>query len=201
MIKNIIFDIGNVLADFRWKGFLQDKGFEEEMIERIARASVLSSFWSEFDRGAWTDEELWQAFINADPEIEKELHIAFDNVTGMVTPRTYAIPWLKELKAKGYKVWYLSNFSRKAELDCQESLSFMPYMDGGILSYKEKLVKPDAAIYQLLLKRYNLAAEESVFLDDTLANVEAAEALGIHGIHFISKEQAEEKLRALGVDT
>ena len=76
----------------------------------------------------------------------------------------------------------------------------MPYMDGGILSYKEKKVKPDAAIYRLLMERYNLVPEESVFLDDTLANVEAAEALGIHGIHFVSKEQAEEELRALGVE-
>lgn len=200
MIKNIIFDIGNVLADFRWKEFLQDKGFDEAMINRIAKASVLSATWAELDRGVWTDEELMQAFINADPEIEKELHLAFGNVTGMVTPRAYAIPWIKELKAKGYQVLYLSNFSRKVELECKESLSFMPYMDGGILSYQENLIKPDAAIYQLLMEKYNLVAEESVFLDDTPANIKAAEAQGIHGIHFVTKEQAEEELRALGVE-
>ena len=200
MIKNIIFDIGNVLTDFRWKEFLQDKGFDEKMIDRIAKASVLSPTWFELDRGVWTDEELMQAFIKADPEIEEELHMAFDNVKGMVTPRAYAIPWLLELKAKGYKVLYLSNFSHKAEQDCQESLAFLPYMDGGILSYKEKLIKPDAAIYRLLLERYNLVAEESVFLDDTLDNIKAAEALGIHGIHYATKEQAEEELRAFGVE-
>ena len=188
------------MTDFRWKEFLQDKGFDETMIDRIAKASVLSPTWFELDRGVWTDEELMQAFIKADPEIEEELHMAFDNVKGMVTPRAYAIPWLLELKAKGYKVLYLSNFSHKAEQDCQESLAFLPYMDGGILSYKEKLIKPDAAIYRLLLERYNLIAEESVFFDDTLDNIKAAEALGIHGIHFVTKEQAEEELRALGVE-
>ena len=199
MIKNIIFDIGNVLTDFRWREFLQDKGFSEEMVERIAKASVLNPNWMELDRGVWTEEEIIQSFIDADPEIEKELHLAYDNVEKIVTIRAYAIPWLQELKAKGYKVWYLSNFSRKVEAECSDSLSFMPYMDGGILSYRDKLVKPDAAIYELLLNRFGLVAEESVFLDDTLVNIEAAEALGIHGIHFITKEQAKEELRKLGV--
>lgn len=199
MIKNIIFDIGNVLADFRWADFLRDKGFDDAMIDRIAAASVRNPLWCELDRGVWTEEQLMQAFIKEAPELEKELHIAFDDVRGMVTPRGYAIPWLEELKAKGYRIWYLSNFSAKVERECSESLSFMPLMDGGILSYRDRLIKPDPAIYLLLLERYGLVAEESVFLDDTFENIEAAEKLGIHGIHFKEKEQAKEELRKLGV--
>ena len=199
MIRNLIFDIGNVLTDFRWKEFLQDKGFDEEMISRIAAASVQNPLWCEFDRGILSEEEMMQAFVKEAPELEKELHLAYDDIHGMVTPRAYAIPWLQELKSKGYGVYYLSNFSKKAEVECSECLSFLPYMDGGILSYKEQLIKPDPAIYTLLLERYGLVAEESVFLDDTLANVEAARKLGIYGIWFQTKEQAEEELRKLGV--
>ena len=199
MIRNLIFDIGNVLTDFRWKEFLQDKGFDEEMIARIAAASVQNPLWCEFDRGTWTEEELMQAFVKEAPQLEKELHLAYDDIHGMVTPREYAIPWLQELKSKGYGVYYLSNFSKKAEVECSVCLNFLPYMDGGILSYQEKLIKPDPAIYTLLLERYGLMAEESVFLDDTLANVEAARKLGIHGIWFQTKEQAEEELKRLGV--
>ena len=73
-------------------------------------------------------------------------------------------------------------------------------MDGGILSCREKVIKPDAEIYRILLSRYSLKAEESVFIDDTGKNVDAAEALGIHGICFKSRKQAEEELRQLGVD-
>lgn len=199
MIKNIIFDIGNVLADFRWREFLQDKGFHGELLERIANATVLSKEWHEFDRGVWTEEQILQAFVNNDPGIEKEIHEGFDDFTGMVIQRDYTIPWIQELKKKGYRVFYLSNFPEKAEVECPDSLTFIPYMDGGILSYKDKLIKPDAAIYELLLSRYGLVAEESVFLDDTLMNVEAAEELGIYGIQFQTKEQAEEALRKLGV--
>jgi len=200
VIKNIIFDIGNVLTDFRWREFLQDKGFDENMVERIARASILSPFWSEFDRGEWSDERLMEEFIKSDPQIEEQLHRAYDNIHGIVTIREYAIPWVKELKEKGYKVWYLSNFAYKTAVECADSLTFIPYMDGGILSYQDKVVKPDPAIYKLFLERFKLTAKECVFLDDTLKNIEAAEAVGIHGICFKTKEQAEEELRKLGVE-
>ncbi len=197
MIRNIIFDIGNVLTDFRWKEFLEDKGFDEAMVKRIAKASVQSTVWNEIDRGVWSMEELMQTFIRQDPEIEEELRRAYGNITGMVTKRAYAIPWIQELREKGYRVYYLSNFSEKAYEDCADALDFLPYTDGGILSYREKLVKPDPEIYRRLLSRYSLEAQESVFLDDTAMNVEAAERLGIHGICFRTKEQAEEELRGL----
>lgn len=200
MIRNLIFDIGNVLTDFRWKEFLQDKGFEEAMIERIAKASVLSPFWNEFDRGEWDTEKLMAEFVKLDTGIEKELHQAYDNIHGMVTKREYAIPWIKEWKEKGYGVYYLSNFSYKAYIECADALDFLPLMDGGILSYRDKVIKPGPEIYELLLSRYGLKAEECVFLDDTLKNVEAARKLGFYGVHFKTKEQAIEELKKMGVE-
>lgn len=199
MIQNIIFDIGNVLADFCWREFLQDKGFDDAMIERISKASVESPLWGEFDRGDWPEEKLLQAFVERDPEIEQEIREAYRDIHGMVTPREYAIPWIKRLKGNGYRVLYLSNFSRKAHMECPESLAFLPYTDGGILSYQEKLIKPNPEIYRLLLCRYQLVPQESVFLDDTPQNIEAAKAEGIQGILFQTKEQAEEDLKKLGV--
>ena len=199
MIYNIVFDIGNVLTDFRWKEFLVDKGFDDEMIRRIAKASVESPLWKEIDRGVWDREKLMEEFIKLDPEIEEEIRRAYDNVHGMVTPRDYAIPWIKELKEKGYRVYYLSNFSDKAYTECADALEFIPYTDGGILSYRERMVKPDPKIYQCLLERYGLKAEECVFLDDLEVNVEAARAEGFAGIVFENKEQAERELVRLGV--
>lgn len=200
MIKNIIFDIGNVLTDFRWRDFLRDKGFDDAMIGRIAKASVENPLWKEFDRGELAGEELMQAFIDADPEIEEELHKAYDNIHGMVTIRDYAIPWVRELKAKGYKVWYLSNFSEKTEIECADSIAFIPYMDGGILSWKDKLIKPDPKIYLLMLERFGLVAEECVFIDDLPENVQGAMNEGIHGIVFETREQVVEDLKRLGVE-
>ncbi len=199
MIRNVIFDIGNVLTDFRWEQFLQDKGFDGEMIGRIARASVQSPVWNELDRGEWSDQKLMEEFVRLDPEIEDELYRAYGNIQGMVTKRDYAIPWIKELKEKGCRVYYLSNFSRKAYAECSDALDFIPCTDGGILSFQDRVIKPDERIYRLLLSRYQLKAEECVFLDDTPVNVEAARKLGFAGIVFRTKKQAQEELRALGV--
>ena len=63
MIRNIIFDIGNVLTDYRWEGFLADKGFDAEMIKKIAKASIMHPLWAEYDRGTWTDEQVLAAFV------------------------------------------------------------------------------------------------------------------------------------------
>lgn len=201
MIRNIIFDIGNVLTDFRWKEFLRDKGFDEAMIRRIGRASVENPVWKEFDRGTWSEEELMRVFVANDPEIERELHEAYDDIRGMVTARDYAISWVQELKAKGYHVYYLSNFSKKAEEECSDALTFIPYTDGGILSWKDKLIKPDPEIYRLLLKRYDLNAQECVFVDDLPENVEGAVRQGFHGIVFESMEQTKGELEKLCRDS
>ena len=199
MIKTVIFDIGNVLTDFAWEPFFRKFGFSEEIFERVAKATVKSLEWHEFDRGELTMKEIVAAFIENDPGIEKEIRLVFENVKGLVTKRDYAIPWIQHLKASGLQVLYLSNFAEITKNHCIEALDFIPYTDGGVLSYEIKMVKPNADIYQALIAKYNLNPKECVFVDDTLPNVEAAIKLGMHAIHAVSHEAALEGLAALGV--
>lgn len=200
MITTIIFDIVNVLADFTWEAHYRSFGYSEEILERLANATVKNPLWNEYDRGVMSDEEIVQSFIERDPGIEKEIREALRDKGSMVVRNDYAIPWIQKLQEKGYRCLYLSNFSESAGRDCSAALDFIPYMDGGILSYQEKVIKPMPEIYQLLIDRYELVPEECVFMDDTLRNLEGAEKFGIHTIHFQSKEQAVLELRKLGVD-
>ncbi|MDE5894278.1 MAG: HAD family phosphatase [Acetatifactor sp.] len=200
MIRNIIFDIGNVLAAWRWKEYYESLHYDPEITERLARATVLSPLWEEFDRGEMDEEVLLGKFIENDPELAEEIREVRDNIRDMLGRYDYAIPWLEDLKSRGYKVYYLSNFSRLAHEKCLHVLDFLPLMDGGILSYQEKLIKPDPAIYQLLLNRYGLKAQECVFLDDTQRNIEEAVRQGIKGILFRDQAQATWELRKLGVN-
>jgi len=199
LIKTVIFDIGNVLAGFAWKEYFDRFSYSEEVKERIGKATVGSPAWNEYDRGNLSDEEVMEAFVKNDPGIEKELRESLSNISGMLVHYDYAIPWIKALKKSGYQVLVLSNFSHKAVVECGEVLDFLPFTDGGILSYKEHLIKPQPEIYELLIKRYSLVPEECVFMDDTLINVEGARKAGIHAIHFQDKEQAERELHELGV--
>lgn len=171
-----------------------------ERLERLAEATVKSEAWNEYDRGVLTGEEVLQKFIGNDPELEADIRRVLTDVEGMVVRYDYAIPWIEELKQKGYQTLYLSNFSERAADECAKSLDFLPHMDGGILSYREKVIKPMPEIYQLLIDRYYLIPEECVFLDDTQKNLTGAEVFGFHTILFRNQEQAREELRKLGVD-
>ena len=140
-----------------------------------------------------------ELFCENDPEIAGEIRQALDDFHGLVTPYEYAVDWVKELKAKGYQVLVLSNFSDKALKECWHALDFLPYTDGGILSFQDKLIKPMPEIYRLILDRYRLEPDECVFMDDTRANVEGAKAAGIHAFVFENIAQAKEELEKLGV--
>lgn len=200
MITTVIFDIGNVLADFVWEEYYHSFGFTEEVFDRLAKATVKNSLWNEFDRGVMSDEELLEGFIANDPGIEREIRQVLQDKGPMVRRNDYAIPWIQSLKSKGYRCLYLSNFSKSAHKECAASMDFLPYMDGGVLSYQDKVIKPMPEIYQLLIDRYQLVPDECVFMDDTLPNLAGAEKFGIHTIHFQNQAQAIEELRKLGVD-
>ena len=93
----------------------------------------------------------------------------------------------------------LSNFSKQALEGCKDAMSFLDYVDGGILSYRDHVVKPDQDIYKLLMERYDLVPEKTVFIDDTPANIKTARELGWHGIDYKTYDQAVEELHGLGV--
>ena len=197
MIHNIIFDIGNVLADFRWKDLFKDLGFIGEKFDRMAEITVMHpTMWNEFDRSLLSDEELIAKCIENAPECEKEIRLLFNNMEFLVKEYTYSYDWIKRLKAQGYNVYLLSNYARTSFEAAKKhgGLSFLSLVDGGVISYEVQIVKPEPEIYKLLLEKYNLKAEECVFLDDRTDNIEAAEAFGIHGIVVKSYEQAVESL-------
>lgn len=198
-MKNLVFDIGNVLVDYRIKEFLAEKGFDAVMIKRIIKASLMSPYWEQFERAEINEDEALEAFASLDPEIKDEMYRAYNNIHGMLTIRDFAIPWIQKLKEDGYGVYYLSNYSNKAYRECNDSLAFMEYMDGGILSFQVKMTKPDPMMYKLFLDRYGLKAEDCIFVDDTKENVEAAIELGFDGIVFENQEEVDRQIRSIPV--
>ena len=197
MIRNIIFDIGNVLVDYCWQEHIAGYGFLGGMARRIGKAMMESPVWNELDRGLWTNEELLAGFIRNDPELEQEIRLVFSDLSTLVKEREGSRGWLRALKKEGFWLYYLSNYSARAKNEAAGQITFLEEMDGGIMSYREGLIKPDPAIYRLLLERYGLNAQECVFLDDSPANVEAAVRLGIRGIQVKSQEQAMRDLQEL----
>ncbi|MDO4324385.1 MAG: HAD family phosphatase, partial [Lachnospiraceae bacterium] len=198
MIRNIIFDIGGVLVGFDWPGYIKQYGFAPEKEAAITQALMDGPVWKELDRGIWTMEELLEGFISLAPQYREDVRRVFLNSGGCIYRQEYAIPWITSLKKRGYHVYFLSNYSEWMIEQTKDALDFLPYLDGGIFSCDVKQIKPDAAIYQSLLKKYPaIRPEESVFLDDSAANVEAAGKLGFYGIVVQDHAQADRELEKL----
>ncbi|WP_051204966.1 HAD family hydrolase [Butyrivibrio sp. VCD2006] len=198
-IDTVIFDIGGVLADFCWEEFIKDKGYVEDTVDKIADASIRSDAWNEFDRGVLDTNDVIKEFVKNDPNLQAELYDCFSDLTGLLRKRERSIPWIKALKAAGYKVLVLSNYSKQAEDTNPFMKEFLAEVDGGILSYKEQIIKPDRKIYELICDRYDLYPNKCVFIDDTAKNVDAAREFGMKAILFESYEQVDRELAGMGV--
>lgn len=199
MINAVIFDIGRVLTGYSWEHYLRSLVPEEKAYRTVENAVFLNPAWAKHDKGLMTEEEEILDFVSAAPEYEAEIRRVYENLGECIQRYSYAVPWVQELKNQGLRVFALSNWPKHIYEQRKDKMDFLELMDGYILSYREKMTKPDPAVFQLLLDRYQICPEEAVFIDDTLVNIHAAEKLGIHGIHFQSLEQAKEELKKLGI--
>ena len=197
MIRNIVFDIGNVLACFRWKDLFTDLGFTGEKFDRIAAATILHpTMWPEFDRSLKSDEEIIASCIERAPEYEEDIRMIFERTELLVEEYAYSYRWIKDLKECGYKVYLWSNYGKTSfeAAVANGRLSFLPLIDGRVISYEVQIVKPEPGIYEALIKKYDLVPAECVFLDDKEDNVQAARECGFHGIVVEGYEQATKVL-------
>jgi len=190
MIHSVIFDIGMVLVNFCWQDMLKELGFEGETFEKVADATMRNPLWQDFDRGTWPTDELIRRFVSNAPEYKNEIETVFQNMDKIVTLYDYSMDWIRQLKADGYRVYILSNIPELVHLDnLDDKLRFLKEVDGAVLSYQEKLLKPERRIYEVLCERYGITPEQAVFFDDKLENVEAAREFGLNAIQFHDYEQ------------
>ncbi|MCR5768025.1 MAG: HAD family phosphatase [Lachnospiraceae bacterium] len=197
MIKNIVFDIGNVLAAFRWKEYIAELGYEGEMADRLARATTLNKMWYEVDRNVMSVNDIIEGCIASDPEIEPQIRHFFADRRRLVMEYDYSRGWLEELKNRGYRIYLLSNYSQDHFQYISRHFSFFGLEDGQMVSFRVKLLKPDRCIYEALFEKYGLKPEECVFLDDSPRNIQGAIDAGMKGIVFENYEQGRRELEEI----
>lgn len=197
MINTIIFDLGNVLVRFVPMDFLNKLGYKGEMVERMFEAVINNDIWVEFDRGVLEEDEVRKSLIKKHDELESEINRAFKNLHGIIVKADYTEKWIENLKSRGYQVLFLSNLSKKLYSECIDELAFLQKMDGGILSFQAKMIKPEDDIYEKIIRDYTLNPNECIFIDDRVENVEAAKRNGFNGIVFKNYENAREELDSI----
>ena len=190
MIRNMVFDIGNVLMDFRWKEYMRSLfGENEALIQTINQGIWHNGCWAAMDKGEMDGAATLRSAVAFAPQYEKEIKLTLDRVALAFHKFGYAVPWLQELKRMGLNVYYLSNYSAFSIAANPDVLDFIPCMDGGVFSFEVKAVKPEPEIYRCLCDKYDLKPEECLFTDDVPANVKGAQACGFQGIVFEGYEK------------
>ncbi len=197
-IKNVIFDIGNVLVDFRWEEHMRELGFPEKAIQALGEKWVLTPLWDELDRGVMSEEEALELAREAVPEYAALVDEFWNHPVGIVRCREQSAGWLRSLKERGYKVYLLSNYPRSLfKCHAENHFDFLQYVDGKVVSGCLGVMKPDRGIYEALLKKYSLKAEECLFIDDRQLNLDGAAGLGIKTLLYTDFESAVSEMNAL----
>lgn len=199
MIDTIVFDVGNVLVDWNYMDYLDQLGFSPETKDAVARAIFRNPVWGCLDAGTISTAEALASFIQTVPAFEKEIRTAFGGCEECIHLFPYSVGWVRSLKEKGYRTLILSNYSEFLFEKTKNKMEFLPLMDGALFSYRYKMVKPEPRIYRKLIELFRLVPEHTVFIDDLKANVDGAAAFGIHPVQFFGYDDAQKKLKALGV--
>jgi putative hydrolase of the HAD superfamily len=194
MIKNIIFDLGNVLISFRPSEYFDKRNYPENVKARILADIFGSREWSMLDNGEITTQEAIDSIALCSSLKKEEIVHVFNLRTELLYPIDENIRVLPDLKKRGFRLFYLSNFPGDIFDEIRSGYFFFTYFDGGLISAEAKVSKPDSRIYNLLLEKYNLVPEESLFIDDIEVNVKAAEATGLHGIVTYGSLQIASKI-------
>ena len=197
MIKNVVFDVGMVLADFRFREYMTDLGFSEEVIEKFVEKVINSKHWVDMDNGLVDDGKAIDFFKKKLPGYDKEHDAFWAGIADIIREYDYSEPLVLELKEKGLKVFVLSNYPDKLSDLHWPHFKFLKHVDGYIISAKEKMMKPDPEFYKLLEKRYGIDLKESIFVDDRAVNIEAARSLGMTGILFKGIDELKNEIKTI----
>ena len=192
-MKNIVFDLGRVLLNYQPLIWLKKKNYKHynELFEIIFQ----NPLWIKLDEGTITREEFTEKLINEYPELALDIEEIMEKWIELLLPIENNIKLLSLLKEKGYSLYIISNFHLDAYNRFLKKQDWFTLFDGAIISAKEKLIKPDLRIYELLLERYHLNADECLFIDDSLNNINACKNVGMAGIHLPDHSKLEEELK------
>ena len=196
MIQNLIFDVGDVLLEYRWFEMLtRDYGISEAEARRIGGEMFDNEIWVQgMDGGRLSLDEAVHEYEKKYPDDVDVIGWFLKNGEQMAIKRPEVWDKIAALKDKGYSIYILSNYSEELFRMHTKGALFLDLLDGGIVSYQVHALKPEPEIYQILLGKYGLQAEECLFFDDRADNVESARALGIQAVQVTSREMLNETL-------
>ena len=192
---NLVFDLGAVLIDWNPR-YLYSKIFATAAETDFFLENICTSDWNEEQDAGRSLQEATEKLITEHPQYETHIRAFYGRWKEMLGgPIEDTVNILQQLKeSKRYKLYALTNWSNETFPIALLLYPFLQWFDGIVVSGREKMRKPQAAFYELLLTRYNIDVTSTLFIDDNHRNIIAAEACGIESVHFISPDQLKDVL-------
>lgn len=201
VIKNIVFDIGNVLL--RWEPlYIITKNFSD-IIDPVPLACQIfeSDIWRDLNLGKITEEEAIALYSSNLEEITvQQLTDLMKTVKISLTPVTGSLELLKNIYNSSISLYSITDNVQEIMSFLRNKYDFLKVFRDIIVSSEVGVLKPSKTIYLHLINKYQLIPDETVFIDDLSKNVEGANLVGMHGIHFSTAHDCKIKLRQLGVN-
>ena len=194
MIKNIVFDLGNVLISFKPSEFFDNKQYPENIKTKILSDIFGSKEWIMLDNGEISTREAIDSISLKSTLKKEEIAHIFNLRTELMFPLDQNVRLLPELKKQGFRLYFLSNFPIDIFEEINTGYFFFSHFDGGVISSEVKLSKPDIRIYEILIEKYSLVPGECLFIDDIEINVIVAESLGMKGLVTFGSQEISNML-------
>jgi len=193
-VRNVIFDLGGVVLD--WNPDHIVSRFQPVVELRAALKAALFGHadWRLFDRGTLTESELIERLEPRVGRPRQEVTAILDAVRESLVEKPETVQLIRALQAQGTPLYCLSNMPAGVYAHLRRRHNFWDAFNGIVISGEVKMMKPEPAVFQHLLATFNLRPEESVFIDDVLANIEGAKQMGLHTIWFKDAAQCRREL-------
>jgi 2-haloacid dehalogenase len=198
-MHSVIFDLGGVLVDWNPR-YLYRKLFTDPQRMEEFLAQVCTRQWNECQDAGRPIAEAVAELVRQHADKAELIHAYYGRWGEMLNgPIETSVTILRELKARGVRLFFLTNWSAETFPVAQERFEFLQWFDGGIVSGEAAVKKPDPRVYRLLLERYGIAPRGTLFVDDREENLKPAEELSMAAHLFRTAEGLREELRRLGL--
>lgn len=195
---NFIFDIGNVLVDFKPRVYLEKLFPNDFVLREKMRVLVFEGpEWQAFDMGTLSHAQGTRKMILKDLSHERAIIETMGRVLEMLTPILPTMELLPVIRDKGHRLFFLSNYHKELCPYLFQTYPCFSLFEGGVFSCDVHELKPDPAIYHTLMNKYRLKPEDCVFFDDLEVNTRGAQAVGIRGVPFQDASDVERILNEL----
>lgn len=194
MIKNIVFDMGNVLVNYDAKRVCRKFIDNEADLNEVCASVFISPEWIFLDMGIITDEEALKKMCARLPErLHEKARLCMEHWHEYcMTPVSEMAEVIKTLKERGFGIYLCSNASLRLLTCCRQVIPGIEHFDGVLFSAEETCIKPQRQLYEAFFKRFNLKPEECYFIDDLQLNIDGARACGMDG--YCHRDQDVPKL-------